>query len=83
MRVAAGDEGSSSVHWLLAAMVEKEPAGRPSLQSVLTSCAHLTDEEALAQADQLVSLVLGQVESVSDQQSAILIFQLLLSADVI
>ena len=57
------DEGA--LHGLLTTMVAEEPANRPSLKKVLTACAHLTKEEAEAEADLLVSLVLGGADYVS------------------
>ena len=53
------DEGA--LHGLLTTMVAEEP---PSLKKVLTACAHLTKEEAEAEADLLVSLVLGGADYV-------------------
>jgi hypothetical protein len=58
-----GTETSSLLH-LLGAMVAKEPATRPSLQEVLTSCAHLAPDDAMDEVNELVSLVLGRSEYV-------------------
>ena len=64
--VSAAVDGTetSSLHHLLGAMVAKEPATRPSLQEVLTSCAHLAPDEALDEVKELLSLVLGRSEYV-------------------
>jgi hypothetical protein len=61
-----GTETSSLLH-LLGAMVAKEPATRPSLQEVLTSCAHLAPDDAMDEVNELVSLVLGRSEYTSSE----------------
>ena len=55
----------SSLQRLLQAMVAKEPAGRPSLQEVLASCAHMMKEEAVTEVKQLAHLVFGDADHVS------------------
>ena len=64
MRAAVDGTETSSLLHLLGAMVAKEPATRPSLQEVLTSCAHLAPDDAMDEVNELVSLVLGRSEYV-------------------
>ena len=59
----------SPLHQLLEAMIATEPAKRPSLQSVLSACAHHSLQQACVEVDSLVSLVLGIAHDVSNQCS--------------
>ena len=57
---------SGSLQHLLRAMVAKEPYARPSLHEVLQWCAHVQPEKAMDEVNELVSLVLGKSEYVSE-----------------
>lgn len=72
MSVAADKRETSSLHQLLGIMISREPGSRPSLKNVLTSCIHLTHEDAAAEINELVSLVLGRHNDVREKHHYLL-----------
>jgi hypothetical protein len=57
--------GTTPLHQLLAAMTATDPAQRPSLHCVLSTCARHTLQGAAEEVDCLVALILGTDHDVS------------------
>ena len=59
-----GGSDKSPLSQLLATMMAREPAERPSLQSVVSACTQYTPQEAITEVDALVTLVFGTAHDV-------------------